>query len=291
MNVECRVVDNRMFLLGLDDLYREAMKQHEREELLHCARDTASALSVAPAKTPIEGYYVEDEGLCEYFRLMRALQQVPKHRESELVSIAGYARLKEVIESPIFGPPVRGDFLLSGGEDSLSIALKETFPHWNIATLTDRAYREASTSDDVSLVALAALSRDPVILTALRESVVLYAVAVMGAAIVDEPEYIWRVDDAIQARAKQFVSEFNSLFDKSLPDPVATNARAYWGAFREVETLGRCVRIGSDDSTRPIKHYHWAIKRDSDGHLAVTDFWDTDVWTSARYSKEFEAQL
>jgi hypothetical protein len=63
MRIERLVVDNRVFLLGLDELYRESMKTHERSELLICARETADALSVAPADVPIEGYYTEDEAL------------------------------------------------------------------------------------------------------------------------------------------------------------------------------------------------------------------------------------
>lgn len=37
MSTERRVVDNRFFSLGLDGLYRDAMKEHERGELLGCA--------------------------------------------------------------------------------------------------------------------------------------------------------------------------------------------------------------------------------------------------------------
>lgn len=101
MNTKRYIVDNRVFLLGLDELYREAMKEHERDELLGCAKETAKVLSVSGAEVPIEGYYTEDEHLSEYFCLMRALQQVSKSRESELGSIDGYKRLKQVTESPI----------------------------------------------------------------------------------------------------------------------------------------------------------------------------------------------
>jgi hypothetical protein len=54
MKPDRRVVNNRVFLLGLDELYREALKRHERVELLHCARETASAVSVAPADGGIQ---------------------------------------------------------------------------------------------------------------------------------------------------------------------------------------------------------------------------------------------
>ena len=47
------VVNNRVFLLGLDALYRKAMKRHERVELLICARKVAGALRIRPADVPV----------------------------------------------------------------------------------------------------------------------------------------------------------------------------------------------------------------------------------------------
>src|SRR5262245_8171078 len=113
MKTERCVVSNRVFLLGLDELYRESMKRNERDELLRCARETASALSVPPADVPIEGYYTEDDRLTEYFRLMRTLQQVPRWRDSEVADLPGFKRIRQVTESPIFGPPLDGPYLLS----------------------------------------------------------------------------------------------------------------------------------------------------------------------------------
>jgi hypothetical protein len=290
MKTEHRVVNNRVFLLGFDELYRESMKRHERDELLHCARETANILSIAASDVPIEGYYAEDKGLTDYFRLMRALQQVPKSRESELRNVSGFERLKQVTESRIFGPPFGGRYLLSVGEDALSVALKSTFPEWAVENLTRRAYEWAAESADFSLVALAALSRDPVVLTALRESVVLYAMAVGGSAMWREPEYVWEVDGIIQERAAQFVETFNGLFDESLPRPAPENAKEFWLASSEWKILGRCVRIGFDDSIKPVRHYHWAIDRDAKYRPIVTEFWDTEIWTTARYRAEQEAK-
>jgi hypothetical protein len=54
MSRDVRIVDNRVFLLGLDELYREAMKRHERDELLGCARETGSALAIPPADVPTD---------------------------------------------------------------------------------------------------------------------------------------------------------------------------------------------------------------------------------------------
>ena len=292
MKTDRRIVDNRVFLLGLDEWYREAMKRHEREELLRCARETAAALSIAPADVPIEGYYSEDAELTAYFRLMRALQDVPTDRASDVAGLAGFQRLRRVAESPIFGPPpLEGTSLLSAGKDALSVALDDTFPEWTVANLTAAAYeRAAGSSSDFSLVALAALSRDPVVLTALRESVVLYALAVGGSSMRVAPEYVWAVDEVIRERAGRFVETFNDLFGEHLPRPVPENAEAFWNVSGEWKVIGRCVRIGFDDSRRPIRHYHWAIDRDVENRAAVTEFWDTDIWTTARYRAEQEAK-
>jgi len=291
MKTERRIVDNRVFLLGLDELYRESVKAHERDELRACARETARTLSVTPTEVPVEGYYSEDQQLAEYFRLVRALQQVPIHRESELESVGGYLRLKQVIESPIFGPRFDGDCLLTAGEDSLSFALNNTTPEWDIENLTSTAYQCALDSDDFSLVALAALARDSVVLAALRETVVLYAkAAVFGCEVIPDPEYVWQVDDVVESRARRFVEEFNRLFNESLPQPNAENAEIFWHACDASMLIGRCVRIGFDDSVQPIRQYHWAIDPHPKHTLITRDFWDTDIWTTQRYREDLSAR-
>jgi hypothetical protein len=284
MNTERRVVDNRTFLFGLDELYRELMKRHERDELLRCARETTRALSVPPADVPIEGYYSEDGDLTEYFRLMRALQLVPKNREPEVATLAGFQRIREVTRSPIFGASQEGRYLLPAGRDVLTAALERTFPEWTVGNLTKAAYDRAVESSDFSLVALAALSRDPVVLAALRESVVLYSMPVAGcAAIRREPEYAWEVDPIIQEQATRFVDTFNELFGESLPRPSPGNAAVFWNASDETKVFGRCVRIGFDPSTGVVRHYHWAIRADVGFRLNVEEFWDTEIWTTERY--------
>jgi hypothetical protein len=143
---------------------------------------------------------------------------------------------------------------------------------------------------DFSLVALAALSRDPVVLASLRESVVLYGMAVGGSAMWSEPEYIWEVDDIIQERASKFVETFNNLFGECLPRPSLENAKEFWMASSEWKVVGRCVRVGFDDSDSPIRHYHWAIDRDAEYRPVVRDFWDSEIWTTDRYRAEREAK-
>lgn len=288
---EQRIVTNRVFLLGLDELYRQAMKRHESAELLQCAEEVASVLSIVPGNGPVEGYYSESPELTRYFQLVRTLQTVPQERKVEVSGVKSFQRLQQVTQSPIFGTPAKQPYLLPASKDALSIAMKQTFPAWTIANLTAETFHIAIDSDDYSLVAIAALSKDPVVLAVCRESVVLYAFAVAGSAYISaEPEYLWQVDSLIEQRATKFVRTFNQLFNESLPEPTSKHAREYFVACREWKLVGRCVRIGFDDSSKPIRHYHWAIKQGTYQPLMVEEFWDNELWTTRRYSKKLRAE-
>jgi hypothetical protein len=285
MRTERRVVDNRVFLLGLDKLYRDAMKRHERGDLLRCARRVSDAARVTPAVVPVEGYYAEDEQLTEYFRLVRALQDVDESATSSVGSLPEFQRLRDVTSSPLYGRPEYNGKLLPAGRDALSQALRDTFPDWTIARLTAAAYSTALETDEISLVGLAARIQDAVVLAAVRESVVLYASVVMGRALrPPRPEYVWKVDVDLAQHAKRFIDTFNGLFDNELPPPHPSQAERYWHAYDGNEILGRCVRLGYDDSVSPTRNYHWAICRADAGEFVVREFWQPEVWTTARYS-------
>ncbi len=196
-------------------------------------------------------------------------------------------RLKEVAESPLFGKP-EGKSLLNANKDILTIVLENNTPNnWNIDFIVNAAWDLAMNRDEFSLVAPAALSRDAVILAALRESVVLYAVPVAGCAKIPKYEYIWEVDEVIQDRASMFVQTYNDLFDDYLlPSPVYGNAEIYWNASGSSTIIGRCVRIGYDDSVQPTMHYHWAIEHGDNDDLVVKEFWDSQVWSTSQYREK-----
>ena len=281
MPTETRIVTDRMFLLGLDSLYREAMKDHERAELLECARAVAAALKIGAASGEVQGYYAEEPELTEYFRLLRALQEVEGSRRMELERLPSFRRLHEVVTAPIFGPPVDGDRLLPMGGDPLYKALEETRPHWTISNLVAAAARIARNTDDMSLVGLAARAEDPVVLAALRESVVLYAERSIFSKAPARVLFEWRVSKELAQAAGRFIESFNALLGEDLPSPTADHAAEYWKAYDVNKILGRCARLGNDLGT-PQRHYHWAIRWDGDG-LAVEEFWDVAVWGTARY--------
>ncbi|PYO86754.1 MAG: hypothetical protein DMD58_16020, partial [Gemmatimonadetes bacterium] len=221
---ERHVVDNRVFLLGLDALYRGAMKRNEGFELLRCAREVAWSLHVKPADVPVEGYYAEDEHLTEYFRLLRALQEEPNDRVAAVERLPAYQRLYEVTSSPLYGRP-----------------------------RNEEAEQAARDMDDYSLVGLAARTQDPVVLAALRESVVLYAQVMMFGMALEPPVVEWRVDEELASQANRFIDAFHALFPQGrrLPAATAENAATYWDACDEKGIVGRCVRVGYDDTRNP----------------------------------------
>jgi hypothetical protein len=282
MSEERRVVDNRTFLLGLDKLYRDAMKPHESGELLNCARRVAAALNATPASVPVEGYYTESHELTEYFGLMRALQAVDEKSTPTVASLPEFRRLLEVTSAPLYGKAIGAGKLLPTGRDPLSQALYETMPDWSLPRLIETAYKAAQESDDFSLVGLAARIRDAVVLAATRESVVLYAEMMEGSALFPpRPKYVWNVDKELAEQARRFIDTFNRLFNEKLPPPEPAHAASYWHAFADNEILGRCVRLGYNDAVSPVLQYHWAIC--SRGNFVVQEFWHTEVWTTERY--------
>ena len=281
---ERRIVDNRTFLLGLDKLYRDAIKPHEREELLRCARHVAAVLHVPPKNVPVEGYYTEDQLLTEYFSFMRALQSVDEERTRAVASLPEFQRLSEVMSAPLYGKPEHSGKLFPSGLDALSHALFDTRPEWSLERLTETAYNAAEKMDDFSLVGLAARIRDPIVLTATRESVVLYArAAPTSARGLRTPTYIWNVDKELAEQARRFIDAFRVLFGDQLPPPKPKQAKSYWQACKANKILGRCVRLGYNDAVSPVLQYHWAICRGDDYNFRVQEFWHQEVWTTERY--------
>jgi hypothetical protein len=188
-----------------------------------------------------------------------------------------------VVSAPLYGRPQHQGTLLPVGRDALSQALLNTQPHWTVARVTAAALAAAQEDDDISLVGLAARVQDAVVLTALRESVVLYAEIMYVGEIPPQPEIIWQVDDDLAEYAARFVKAFNALFGERLPAPIADEAHHYWHAYEHVKIVGRCVHLGIDDTDLPIQHYHWAICFGANGQLTVHEFWHRDIWTTARY--------
>ncbi len=281
-----RLVDNRSFLLGLDELYRHSMKRFESQRLLPCARTVAEALHVQPANVPAEGYYHETPALEEYFRWMHSLREQDEKVEARVNQLPEFQLLWEVTNSPLYGRPQREGKLLPVGRDPLSQALRDTAPAWTLDGLTKAAQVVALQFDDYSLVGLAARIQDAVVLTATRESAVLYAEMVpLGFSREPRIEYLWRVDPALAEAANRFIETFNRFVPGALPQAQAANAETYYRAYVDNDILGRCVRLGQ--TLDGSQYYHWAIivkalSGDQVG-MDVLEFWSKDIWTTQKY--------
>lgn len=279
---EERIVDDRVFLLGLDELYRTGIKPHERRELLPAARAVAAKLNVRQSDIPVEGYYAEDRWLQEYFRLLRTLQQVDASGRPRVANAREFNRLLEVVSSPIFGKALDQGGVLPQGRDPLAAALLST-TKWTVSELMERAQKIAIEGDDCSLTALACLARDPVAIIAMRDPVILYfETTTLGNPPV--PVYSWRVDREIAKRAERFIATFNKLFGEELPSPTAENADLFGAAyFERAGFVGRCVLIGQTQESKG--YYHWAVFAEADGKPRIHEFWADEMWTTERYRK------
>lgn len=279
-------VTDRDLLLGLDSLYRDAMQWSESTELLQCARVVCERLGEPPASVPVESYYTESEELTEYFLRMRALQGGRDSRRPEVEDLSAFRRLHEVASAPLFGTPSpRQSQLLPRSSDSLASALGVLdVDAWGLDRLVARARDEALASDDCSLVGLAARVGDAVVLTALRETVALYAdwviTAAPGAA---PPTYVWEVSLEMETAANRFVECFNELFDNPLPVPVAENVAVYARAASGNRVEGRCITIGVDWTRSGHRFYHWAVDCWLTGEPRVVEFWAEELWTTERF--------
>lgn len=273
------VVDNRVLVLGLNALYRKAMKVYEADTLLPCAQQVAQALNVPPAQVPVEGYYTESRDLETYFRYMRALQDVPDTYTSRVNHLAEFRLLQAVTQSSLYGHSIPNGTLLPTSRDPLGQALKDNIPRWDVATLVPAAHAIALEWNDGSLVGLAARLQDAVALAATRESVVLYA-EVMTFGVSGTPRCEWRVDDALAEAANRFIETFNRFVPQASPAACADNAEAFYEAYADDDLVGRCVRLGKTDDGQ---NYHWAICLNRDLTPRVDTFWSNNLWTTARY--------
>jgi hypothetical protein len=173
--------------------------------------------------------------------------------------------------------------LLAVRRDPLATALSTPGVVWSVNNLTRLAQKIAVETDDISLMGLAAYIGDPILLTAFRESSVLYTDFIALGYIGPKPYYLWRVEKELTVRAQRFVNEYNSLFHETpLPAPCRRNANRFWDLGTDHDIAGRCIRIGLDQKGR---HYHWALGKSTWGQLTGEEFWDTRQWTNESYRK------
>jgi hypothetical protein len=287
--IDC-IVDHRVLLLGTDAIYRKSMEQLETAVLLPKVEMVATSLGISELKVPVEGYYINSPKATRYFRLMRGLQQVDEALLSRVKNLPDFQEIWKIVSSPIFGRPVTKAKLLPQGRDPLSQALLDTInSQWEVEKLVDLSYKVSVETNDISLVGLAARLKDPIVITALRESVILYAEKIMRGTI-SEPRYkfVWKVDNHFAKVTNQFIEEFNGFLPdylKGIPLAEPENAEEFFRAASKNKILGRCANLGADDSLPEPLYYHWAITKQNE-ELVLDAFWSRELWTTEKYTSE-----
>ncbi len=255
-----RKVDNRSLVLSLDGKYRSEMMWFEEKKLLPAAKKLTDILNIKPPEVPIEGYYDSSPKLTEYFTIMRALQNLSDEDSRKVNDSDEYQLLFSVTGSPIYGQKNDSGGFFPLMKDPLNLALENTpVENWNAETLVDRAYQFTKETEDCSLVGLGALCRDAILITAFKESTVLYWLEMFGAAqCIEPPRYVyeWNVDKEIEERANRFISHFNELTASDIPAANSENAEYFYIDPEDAADIrGRCARIGVDDRIFPIHVY------------------------------------
>ena len=268
------VVDDRTFVVGLCELFREEMKAYEVTTLLPLAETACKALDLPPAMVPVEGYYSESDELERFFRLIRALQYAEMREVSPSSGANAIHRLREVFTSPAMGRVEESDRVLPRTNSPFGEALR-ILADWSIDGLSRQA-QQLVWNDDAGLVAVATVTGDPIAICVARESAAL--MADVELAEIDLPHFIWAVSEHVARVADRFVSSLAETAGINLPKPEATSSQAYGRAAREAELIGRCILIG-ERSGNPHPYYHWYIDAQN-GVLTVKDFWSSNVWTT-----------
>lgn len=286
-------VTNRVFLLGLDEIYRSRMKRFEERTLLPLAQIVATRLNIQPGDIPVEGYYAENKQLTLYFRLLRTLQQEPIKKRADIDTLPEFQKLFDVVSSPIFGKQHDSHALLPQAQDPLTIALGKIGSLWNTDNILVAAHDIALQTNDISLVGLASRAGDVIVATALRESVVLYVEALHLGTSTPTFIYNWQVDPSLAAAANHFIYIFNELIKDDVPSRFALpsaspeNGEDYYFSYLDNDFLGRCVCLGTDPSSN--RKYHWAVLPQfiTQGNVEyiLDEFWSNTLWTTEMYRK------
>lgn len=268
------IVDNRLFVIGLCELYRQKMKEYEAAVLLPLAASACEKLNIQAADCEIEGYYSENDELIRFFKLIRSLQNTESLDVLPAVELEEIRLLRKALNSPAMGRRIESSKILPRTSSPFGQAMSD-LSEWSIDGLSHMA-KQMVTDTDSGLIAVASATGDPVAIGVARESQALMADLEM--AEVDIPTYNWDVSSDVRLIAEKFISSLAETTGILLPVPDAVSAEIYGQAAAEAEISGRCTLLG-EQSGNPFPYYHWYI--DSlDNRLVVKDFWSSHVWTT-----------
>jgi hypothetical protein len=279
------VVSDFELILGLDSFYREQMQQYETKQLLPLVIELFEKLGVSPKKYPMEGYYYKSEKLKNYFNYIKTLREVSIKHKDDVQNMLGYKKLTELFCSGLYGKYEYDDKILPNVKDPIYYALESlSVENWNVKNILNTAHTIINDTNNTTIIGLGIIIKNPVIVTALRETAVLYA-DILCAGVPDFTikyinKYIWNVSKEIEHLANIIIETFNGICPYKIPLAIEKNAKKYYDRFMSNPFDLRCVRIGYDAFSG--KNYHWAIKNQEylTNNYKFAEFWDEKHWTT-----------
>jgi hypothetical protein len=268
------VVDDRLFVVGLCELSRDALSPYEVTTLLPRAEAACRTLAIEVSAVAIEGYYSESPELERFFTLVRALQRARMPSVAPGPGADAIHFLRRVFCSPAMGRVADMEHVIPRASSPFGQALREA-RSWSVATLCEQA-RALVGPSDAGLVAVASATADPIALCVARETVALSADVEFAEP--EPPNYVWVVSGTVAQVAARYVAALAETTGITLPDPVPTSAARYGGAGQKAELNGRCILVGEQPASE-YPFYHWYV--DARGMTPVViDFWSSHVWST-----------
>jgi len=284
------IVNDFEFIIGLDSFYREKMKKYEVKILLPLIKEIFQNIDIQKKNFPIEGYYYENEDLTEYFNYVKTLKTLNNDYKPKIENMQGYKKLLNILCSGLYGNYYFNESILPITKDPIYRTLENlSFDNWKSEKIIKTAFSIIKEENDFSIISLGIIKKDPIILTALRESVALYSDIFVGSApnltVKYEYKYIWNVSNEIQNKANNIIEIFNGICPYKIPIAEEKNVKKYYDEYVSNPINIRCIRIGIDNIG---KNYHWAIintdylKR----NYKFKEFWDSKFWTTETLKKD-----
>lgn len=277
-------VNDFEFIIGLDGFYRKNMMKYESKIIFPLLNDMIKELNIELENFHIEGYYCKTKILSKYFTIVQNLKKIDIEKINLFEKYSGYNKLIEIFCSGLFGEYKYSDKIIPSIKDSINIALKNiSKAQYNFKIILDYAFELLQDKQSLTLVELGILLKNPIIVTALCESTVLYREVEMLGTIIPKYEYIWNVSKKIEEEGNRIIETFNKICPYKIPICNENNVKKYFNEFIDNEINYRCVRLAIDENG---KNYHWAIKWNRiNKNYEFKEFWDEKLWTTEDYKK------
>jgi hypothetical protein len=284
--VENIVINDFEFIIGLDGFYRNNMMKYESDDLLPLLEKMVKQLNICLDDVEIEGYYYLTKELKKYFKIVKNLKNISIDKIEIFKEYNGYNKLIDIFCSDLYGEYKFDKYIIPSVNDILNQALKSIDVNkYNYEIILEYAYKLLQNKKKITLVELGILKKDPIIVTALRESAALYVdVVIAGDPEPVEYNYTWNVSKEIENAGNEIINTFNKICPYKIPYGSKENAEIYYNEFTDNKINNRCIRIAEDDNG--LK-YHWAIKYNYyTGKYKFEEFWDKKLWTSEKYKNK-----